>query len=249
MSNYLRGFVCIKTGRTDEAINTLSRKPRGSEYSSFVYLDYLMGQAKLNKLEPDADVYLKRFVSLFKGKNLLKDAYKKLSWSYIVQGDTAKYLVYRGLSKKYGVAQSDEDKNAQKEAESGLLPNIYLLKARLLFDGGYYTKAEHEIRTLTMASLQSEYRLAEYYYRYGRILHESNKYSKAIEMYSKCIATPGSSGLYFAPSSCLQLGYIYEKLGFKELAKIHFEKALSYRGYEYRSSVSQKAKAALSRIN
>jgi hypothetical protein len=47
----------------------------------------------------------------------------------------------------------------------------------------------------------------------------------------------------------LQLGFIYEKLGFKELAKFYFEKVLTYKNYDYKSSVTQKAKAALSKLN
>ena len=35
----------------------------------------------------------------------------------------------------------DEDNQALSESKSNTVPNITLLKARLLFDGGYYQKA------------------------------------------------------------------------------------------------------------
>jgi tetratricopeptide (TPR) repeat protein len=221
-------------------------RPHGNEYTQFYIMDFLTGQAKLNKLEKDADIHLKKFVTFYTGQNMIKDAYKRLSWFYLLEGDSLKFNTYRGLARKYGAVNSDEDKNAQRESEAGIYPDVTLLKARLLFDGGYYTKAEETIKNHS-ANFKTNYQHTEYYYRYARITHEANKLSKAIELYNQTIKVSGNNNLYFAPNSCLQLGYIYERLGFKELAKIHFQKALAYKGYEYKSSISQKAKAALSK--
>jgi tetratricopeptide (TPR) repeat protein len=211
-------------------------------------MDYLMGQAKLNKLDKDADSYFKKFVTFYKGKNLLKDAYRRLSWFYLLEGDTVKFTTYKGLAQRYGATNSDEDKNAQKESEAGIYPDISLLKARLLFDGGYYAKAEEVIRTVKVSELRTDYQRIEFHYRYGRIMHESNKLSKAIELYSQTIAISGNNNYYFAPNSCLQLGLIYEKLGYNDLARQYYEKSLAYKNYEYRSGITQKAKAGLSRL-
>ncbi len=248
LSAYLRAFVGVKCAHNDDALITCAHRPHGNEYTPFYMMDFLTGQAKLNKLEKDADVYLKKFVSFYKGQNLVKDAYKRLSWFYLLEGDTIKFTIYQGLSRKYGAANSDEDKNAQRESEAGIYPDIILLKARLLFDGGYYAKAEETIKSHS-TNFKSHYQQIEYYYRYARIMQESNKISKAIEWYNQTIKVAGNNNLYFAPNSCLQLGFIYEKLGFKELAKFHFEKVLTYKNYDYKSSVTQKAKAALSKLN
>jgi tetratricopeptide (TPR) repeat protein len=248
MSCYLRGFVAMKTAHNDEAVSTLLGRPSTPEYTPFVALDYFLGGAKLNRLDKDADVYLKRFVTFNKGENLVKDAYKKLSWFYLLQQDTQKFNIYRGLSRKYGAITSDEDRNAQKEAESGILPDAELLRARLLFDGGYYSRAEEVMESINAASLKTEYQKIEYHYRYGRIMHEAGKIPRALEEYHRVVKISGNSGYYFAPNACLQLGYIYEHLGYRDLARDHFEQAIAYRGYEYRSSVTQKAKVALNRL-
>ena len=247
LSAYLRAFTGLKCAHNDDAITACAQRPHGNGYIQLEIMDYLMGKAKLNKLEKDADMYLKKFVSFYKGQNLIKDAYKRLAWYNLLVGDTLKYNIYSGLARKYGALTSDEDKNALKESESGILPDIILLKSRLLFDGGYYAKAEEMIRSHGR-KFQSPYQEIEYYYRYARIMHGSNKLAKAIEMYQQTIAVADDHSLYFAPNSCLQLGYIYEKLGYKDLAKLYFEKALTYKNYEYRSGITQEAKAGLSRL-
>lgn len=247
-SSYLRAFTGIKCAHNNEAIEAGLHRPHSVAYTTFHLMDFYLGQAKLNRLDKDADIYFKKFVTFYKGQNLIKDAYKRLSWYYLIDGDSLKYNTYRGLSRKYGIATTDEDKNAQKESEAGIYPNITLLKARLLFDGAYYPKAEELVKSVNANELKTQYQLIEYYYRFARIMHESNKWAKAIELYNQVIKISVNDNLYFAPNSCLQLGFIYEKLGYKELAKTYYNKVLDYKNYDYKSSLTQKAKAALSKL-
>lgn len=248
MNTYLRAFTASKTAHNEECIRTLSVKPKTADYAPFYALDYLMGVAKLNRLDEDADIYLKKFVTFYKGKNLVKDAYKRLSWYSLLQNDKEKFKIYQGLAKKYGASNSEEDQNAQKEAVMGIYPDVTLLKAHLLFDGGYYAQAEEMIKLIQPEQLGSGYQKIEYYYRYGRILQETNKLGKAIEMFNKTTQLGEKTSYYFAPNACLQLGYIYLKLNFRETAKTHFSKVLEYKNYEYKSSISQKARTELQKL-
>ncbi len=52
---------------------------------------------------------------------------------------------------------------------------------------------------------------------------------------------------YFAANSALLLGFIYQNTD-KKLAKIYFEKAISFEGHEYEESITQKAKLALEKL-
>jgi len=248
LSAFLRAFTAIKCAHNDDAIIAISNCPRGNEFIKIDMLDYLMGKAKLNRLDKDADIYLKKFVTFFKGQNLIKDAYKRLSWYSLIYDDSMRYIVYTGLALKYGTVTSDEDRNAVKESESGILPDIILLKARLLFDGGYYVKAEETIKAHNK-KFKTNYQQIEYYYRYARIMHGGNKIANAIDLYNQTINISKEITSYFAANSSLQLGYIYEKMGYKEMAITYFEKSLSYKNYEYKAGITQEAKAGLSRLN
>ncbi len=245
---YLRAYVSAKCGYNDEAIATLSKRPADSDFPVFYLLDYHMGICKLNKLDDEADLYLKKVVSFYKGKSTVRDAYKRLAWYNLIKGYPDKYKIYRNLSIKYGSPLTDEEKQAEKEKRKNYLPNIELMKARLLFDGGYYAKAEETMKTDATHNLVNTYQRIEYHYRLARILHEQKKYSKAIDEYQKTVDLTGNENFYFAPNSCLQLGIINEKLGFIKTAKLFYEKTLSYKSYEHQSGISQKAKAALNRL-
>ncbi len=245
---YIRSFVAIKTGNNDDAINTLLNKPTGTEYVPFLLLDYELGIAKLNRLDSDADMYLKRFVSFYKGRETIKDAYKRLSWFYLIHDNKEKYEIYKGLSQKYGASLSAEEKMAEKESQFLYTPHVQILKGRLLFDGGYLQKAEQVFNGINEKTLINQYQKIEFQYRLARVMHEQKKLSKAIELYIRVIELSDGTKFYFAPNSCLQLGYINEKLGMIKTATYYYEKVLTYKNYEYKTSISQKAKAALNKL-
>lgn len=246
MSSYLRAFVGLKTGRNEPSLEALNNRPNTPEYAPFPFLDYLQGIALLNRIDETAAIYFKRFITFNKGKNLIKDAYKRLSWYYLLNNDPEKYRIYQGLIQKYGDTQVEEDKQAMREAQSGIKPNLELLKARLYFDGGYYEKAESEaLKALPMSDMER----SEWDYRLGRIYAEQRQYLKAIDHYIACIRkTDPATHYYFPPLSCVQAGKVYETLGNKSKAIEYYQKALTYKGYEYRFYNSTKARQALDRL-
>ena len=68
----------------------------------------------------------------------------------------------------YGKALIDEDIQALKEAKVTAIPNEILLKSRLLYDGGYYTKAQN-LLILHSKTFTHDINDGEYYYRLGRV--------------------------------------------------------------------------------
>jgi uncharacterized protein HemY len=63
--------------------------------------------------------------------------------------------------------------------------------------------------------------------------------------YQQTIEMTGTNSWYFAPNAALQLGYIAQSEKDYANAKKFFEKAMSYKRHEYKSSIDTKAKAAL----
>jgi hypothetical protein len=248
LSCYLRAFIAARTTRTDEAIAILSKRPRSSDYSPFIELDYLMGYCKLNRLDSDGDIFLKKFVTFSHNNSLKKDAYRRLAWHHLIENDTAKYLVYRNLSYKQNIDKDDEDQIADRQLSEGIYPHVTVLKARILFDGGYYEKAEHMIAEVNTSRINGPFQLAEYHYRFGRILQEQKKYAKAIESFNNSIRLAEPIDYYMAPYSSLQMGYINLKLGFTQTARYYFTKAMNYKNYNSKSYIHQKAKLALQQI-
>jgi tetratricopeptide (TPR) repeat protein len=179
----------------------------------------------------------------------MKDAYRRMSWCYLLKNDIDKFKIYRELSKRYGSSNSEEDKNIMREAELGITHDMVILKARLLFDGGYYQLAEDNIKQRSPDQLKTDYQKQEYHYRYARILHEQNKYNKAIDYYTYVVkSAPVNTTYYFAPYACLHMGYIYQKMGFGQIAKSHFSKVDLYTKAEYYEGIKVKSNKELLKL-
>ncbi len=246
---YAISRIYMDNSLNNEAIELLLSKPTGEEYFPFYYLDYLTGLAKLHRLDDDAVNYLFKYVNNYKGINYIKDAYQKIAWYYLVNRNKEKYTEYINKIKQYGNSIADADEQAEREAENGEEPNIYLLRARLLFDGGYYEKALSAITGETETGfLRNTKDSLEFYYRIGRIYHEWGKVDNSISFYKNTVENGAESEYYFAANSALKLGIIYENKGDYENAEFYYEEAQSMENKEYRNSINQKAKAGLHRI-
>jgi tetratricopeptide (TPR) repeat protein len=237
----------MRTGHTDKAIDLLVNRPGGEKYYPFYYLDYLTGLAKLSRLDDDASHYFLRFTANFKGKSFIKSAYQKLAWSSLLEEDTNTYYAYMEKVKIYGNDISDGDKLAMKNANSGQVPNVCLLKSRLLFDGGYYDQAILALQD-AYCRLKTRQDSIESIYRRGRIFHEQGRISDALFTYDKAIVQGKEEPYYYAANAALQCGMIHETKGDLDRAEEYYQMCMDMKNEEYRNSIKQKAKAGLSRI-
>ena len=251
-NNPLAAFVLanmsMSTGRNDQAISILENRPSGDEFHPFHYLDFTLGLAKLYRGDVDADVHLKKYVRNHKGQNFIKEAYQKLAWHALLNAGENEYYQYMGLIKVHGNAIVDEDKKALQEATYGPKPDKTLLKARLLFDGGYLDKAERVLLVKTVSDFEVLRSKIEYNYRFGRIYHKMGRTNEAIDYYNTSIQLGESHPFYFACNAALQLGILYEDQNDFEKATENYKRCISMHPSEYRTSLHQKAKAGLSRV-
>jgi tetratricopeptide (TPR) repeat protein len=244
---YAYGRYLMKSGRNDKAIQVLSdRKEIDGQYP-FHYLDYLLGKAKLNRLDTDADKFFYRYVTNHKGENYIKAGYQKIAWYNLVNGNERGYFENMRRVQQYGHASVDADKQAMMEAEARMLPNVSLLKGRLLFDGGYYSEAK-KILLDNGAILSSRKDSVEFNYRVGRIYHSMGNQDEAIHYYRKCIEGGGELPYYYAANAALNVGLIYEERGNFQDARKYYEICTDMDFTEYRASILQKAKAGLDRV-
>lgn len=248
MACFVMANVAMRTDRGPKAIQILENRPRGEGFYDFAYLDYMLGIAKLQRLDKDADQYFKNYLNNFKGKNFIKDAYQKLAWHSLVNGDESKYHFYIKNCKSKGYTIVGSDKSALKEAESGQKPNIALLKARLSFDGGYFEKAYQILQSQTKAAFQNQKAQLEYTYRLGRTTHKLKRHFEALQYYQKTIDSGKDAEWYFACRAALEKGHIYEVEGNYLQAKAAFKLCTSIKPDEHKTGLHQQAKAGLARL-
>jgi hypothetical protein len=244
---YLAANLGVNGQRSAYTMQTLLQKNNSPAYFDMPVLDLEMGFAKLNHLDPDADIYLKRFLERFKGKFYVKEVLQKLSWLYYLQGNQQKAEEYRALVLKKGGLETDADKHAQKEAAVSYWPDKLLLKARLLNDGGYLQEALQLLQGKNSADFSSPENKLEFAYWLARIYDGLDRKEEAIAAYITAIKLGSGSKAYFAARAALQIGYIYEKQGDKIKARAYFQKCISLKDHDYKNSLDQKAKAGIAR--
>lgn len=240
--------VAMRTGKNDEAIRLLIRRPRDKAFMPFPYLDYMLGSAKLNRLDADAVVFLQKYLNDFRGLNYVKQANQKIAWHYLLQDNVINYKVFIAKCKTRGASVVDGDKQALKEAEDGTVPDKTLLKARVLFDGGYYEKAYDILATKQASDFSNTQLQVEFTYRLGRITHKLGRSDEAVAHYESTIRSGRDKPWFYACNAALQIGHIYENAGQKQNAKKYYKTCLDIKPKEYRSSLHQKAKAGLNRL-
>lgn len=250
--NHLLGFLYVnmlrRGGENDKALSLLNNIIDNNDgYYEVYYLNYLRADCKLRKLESNSKNDFEYFLKNFKGINYIKDAKRKIAWGFLIQGDTAGYLKNIKEVERVGNLFVGIDKEAQKEAQSGRIPNVDLLKARLLFDGGYYDRALNQLALTDTTGISINDRV-EYFYRKGRIFDKKGDFDDAVYNYNLAIAYGKNIKRYFAGNSALMLGRIYEKKG-------DFDKALKYYNLcrsldfdEFENSIKEKAKQGIERI-
>lgn len=246
---YIRANLYMHSGRNDQAITMLETCKTTEGNYPLHYLEYLHGNARLNKLDKDAAKHLLNFVKRYEGKNYIKSAYQRLAWISLINGDRNGYRFYMTQVMNNGQTFVDEDKQAQNAAESKEIPNIRLLKARLLFDGGYYEEALNALSgNLNAQDLLMTTDSVELLYRKARIFHELDKIPQAKEQYQKTISMGNRLPHYFAGNAALQLGLIYESEQNYSQAQQYYDLCLKMRFTEYRTSIQQKARVGKQRI-
>ncbi len=251
-SNPLHCFVvanlAMRTGRNDEAIQLLEQRPQSRAFLPLPYLEFMLGLAKLRRLDGGSEQYFQAYLNKTRGRHFIKEAWQKIAWAHLLAGNEKGYRANIVKCKTEGRASSGSDKNALKEAESARLPDIRLLKARLLFDGGYYQKAYELLNNYKTLDFPDNYAKLEYTYRMGRILQGLKRNPEAIHFYQLTIKAGKSDPWFFACNAALQTGIICEDSGKKRAAIKAYKDCLSINPDEYKTGLHQQAKAGLSRL-
>lgn len=244
---YLQGYVASRTAHNDSAITYLLKRPKGDAYMDFPKLNYLLGSAKLNRMDSDANAYLINYLKEYNGINFVKDGYLKLAYHYFLRGDMNRYKAFLKMVKTQGDLFDEKDKQALKEANDAT-PNISLLKARLQFDGGYFNQALQTLAGKDAGDFKLQRDQIEINYRLGRIYDELGRENEAVSHYQKSINSGKLSSYYYAANAALSIGNIYEKKRDKARATSYFKQAIAMKNHEYENSIETKAKEGLKRM-
>ncbi len=244
---FVKANVAQHLGKNDDVIKIIQSYQYQNDVYPIYFLDYMLGNAYLQKLDNNSIQYFQKYINNFKGNSYIKECYRKIAWYYVIQNKPDLYFKYIQLCKNQKEAITDEDKSAQKEAERNILPDKTLLQARILFDGNYLQQALDKINLVTVKNLKGR-NLAEYYYRKARICDKLKMVKEANELYILTINQSLNTDYYFGANACLQLGRYFENNKKNSLAIQYYNKAIQKPKDEYENSINAEAKAGLNRL-
>jgi tetratricopeptide (TPR) repeat protein len=141
----------------------------------------------------------------------------------------------------------EKDKQAKAEAASAT-PTIDLLKARLLFDGGYLSRALQILGDKKVKDYTNDKDKTELNYRLGRIYDDLGKDDQALTAYQETINEGKNLKYYFAANAAVQMGKVYERRKNNAKAKEAFNTAIAMKNHEFESSIESQARAGLKRL-
>lgn len=245
---FLAASIAIKNSQSEKALTYLKKVNETSEVT-IRYSNYQLGEVYLHKGSYESSILsYQKFLDGYKGQNYIKDAYYKIGVCNWLMGNSTDAKKYFEIAAEKGKESAEADKYAARSLAESTYPNVKLSKIRYATDGGYYEDAHKIISTVSEKDLQNPKDKIEFAYRQGRLFHKKGSLPEAKKSYLETISKQGEANWYFAPNSCLQLGYLFLEQGQPAEAKKYFEKALTYKKHEYKNSIDSKAKSALAQL-
>ncbi len=247
---YMTANLAINNKMNEYARSIIQNKNNSAAYMQTPIWNFEMGYIQMRALElPDATKNFEYFLSHFKGKFYVKDACEKLSWCYYLQGNMAAANNAKQMTMKKGDTETDADKQAYTDAKKSSWPNVILLKARLLNDGGYNQQAIALLENKNANDFTDAADKLEFTYRTARIYDDMHKEDAAVKNYMAAISLGENRTEYYAARAALQIGMIYEKQGNKNRAIEYYKKCLAMQDHDYKDSIDQKAKSGIARCS
>lgn len=252
INNHLFAFMAanlaLNNKQIDYAESIVNNRNKSSEYLNVSVWDFQLGFIKMYRLQTQqAITYFNNYLKNFKGTYYVKDVYQKISWCYYLQGNKAAADEARKNCISKGATISDADKQALKDAKKNIAPNLTLLKARILNDGGFNNQALATLQGLSTQNFTTDLEKLEFTYRVGRINDDLGKDEDAIAFYLKAINLGISRTEYYAARAALQIAQIHEKRGNKKEAIKFYQQCLDMEDHDYKSSLDQRAKSGIAR--
>jgi len=242
---YQTSLSALKAGDCEVAAGFLEAGQALGQDRSIPYWNYQLGRMRLYRSEPAASDLLGAFITNPGGDSYRHNAVLLQGWSMLLSGQKENWSKVPARMKALPTPLTTYDKQALREISADSMPDPDLLRARLLFDGGYYSKCLEMSGKLLKNGDYSRREVGELYYRMARCEQRLGKKSSAIGYFLKVVEDAENIQSYLVPNSALQLGHLYKSSGQNELARKYYQLCLDQNKYGYREGLNRQAEKGL----
>jgi len=239
---YFRANVAYRTGHNEEALKVLSVMDCDKNEYTRLITDYLRGKVLMRKLDPHADIYLKRYLANHRKLEYYKEINYKLALFYLFKGDEKNYIKHKQLTIEHGTDLQERDREALYDAQIYEPPKINLIKAQLLFKGGYEQESKQKLKLIDFDEIEFLGQKMDYLLLKGKMAERDLKTAEAINYYNQVIEIGEDEEYSNACEAAMLLGYIYKKQDKEELAYQYFKKSIKLYKSEYYEYIEDKAR-------
>ncbi len=207
-----------------------------------------MGKILLRKLDNNAAYHLTKYLSKLKKKEYLKEINYQLALYYLVNNNEEKYFEFCEIVRDEGKDINERDREALYDANLDYNPDINLVKARLLLDGGYFDRFELALKSYEVHKSNLLPHQIEYLFLNARFNASNKNDELAIVQFKQVIEMGEELDYSFASEAALMLGDIYKQMGETQLAETMFEKSIKLYKSDYYEYIEDKAVKALKSV-
>jgi hypothetical protein len=165
----------------------------------------------------------------------------------LLLANTKAYYYYTDAVRQKGYDLDGRDRQAVREVNYPI-PDISLLRARLLYDGGNYEKALSQLSGKDTEDFKLLRDKIEYNYRLGRIYDLSLRDDLALKYYQLALDLGKNEHYYFASNAAVRMTAVNEKKRDVQKAKYYYNTAINMEDHDYENSIENKAKEGLKRL-
>jgi hypothetical protein len=237
---YYESYLLYKDAHISEAEELLVSNEDAWQ-NKMNYLNYFTGKLLTYSINYNAEIYFSKFLENTKTDNFKQSTYRYLAYLELLRNSRVQYKKYRDLvTDNNFTSQSESDKSALNEVTNIIQP--ILIKAQLLFDGGYYKKAKDVLLSSPKTSIcRSESDFIIYYYRLGSIHYKLNETELAIDNFERCTKFNFNNKFHYQANAYLHLGELYLADGDKSASELNLKKCLDLSNFPYSYSIHGKA--------
>ena len=245
--SYFRANIAFRIGKNEEAMNTMKNMDVGNNSSADVIYNYMYGKILLRKLDLNAGYYLSRYLSNLEKKEYLKEMNYNLALFYLTNNDPEKYIEYCKIVRDEGMDINERDREALYDACLDYFPDVNLVKARLLLDGGYYDRYSLAIDSFDTNNFNVLAYELEYTFLGARFNAINDNTNLAIKQFNEVIEKGQDENYYFASEAALRLGDIYYGMGDNNIAHDYYQESIKLYKKDYYEYIEDKATKAFNK--
>lgn len=252
--HYLYGLFLLDKKQTKQAKSYLLQAIQFKRGKNFFYPYYHLANCYLYEQQWDSasfhfHAFLKKNTQNFK-----PEVYFKLGMMAVFQKQTQQANTYFQKVLSFDKPTAEKDNYSQKIASIFLSRppseiESTLFKSRYLYDGGYYRQSLNLLlKELNRLKTYPPENQIEIYYRLAKNYQELKDKVLAKLYYRLAIDAHWKVNIWFKPYAALNIAQIYEEEKDFRQARFFYQKALSYKNYDFQNSLQQKAKTRLAQL-